>query len=44
MVLCDGCDLKMIEEAADRSGFKLICVQIKQSLIEKNFIYKIEKR
>ncbi|TMI90303.1 MAG: methyltransferase [Bacteroidetes bacterium] len=44
MVLCDGCDLEMIEKAAGQSGFKLICVQIKQSLIEKNFIYKIEKR
>jgi len=44
MVLCDGCDLGMIEEAANQNGFKLSCVQIKQSLIEKNFIYKIEKR
>ena len=44
MVLCDGCDLGMIEEAANQNGFKLSRVQIKQSLIEKNFIYKIEKR
>jgi release factor glutamine methyltransferase len=43
MVLCDGCDIKMIEEAAGKNGFKLNCVQTKQSLIEKNFIYKIEK-
>jgi release factor glutamine methyltransferase len=43
MVLCEGCDIGMIEDAADQNGFKLSCVQIKQSLIEKNFIYKIEK-
>jgi len=43
MVLCDGCDIGMIKEAANQNGFKLSCVQIKQSLIEKNFIYKIEK-
>jgi len=43
MVLCDGCDIGMIEDAAHQNGYKLSCVQIKQSLIEKNFIYKIEK-
>jgi release factor glutamine methyltransferase len=44
MVLCDGCDIGMIEDAANQNEFKLSCVQIKQSLIEKSFIYKIEKR
>ena len=43
MVLCDGCDLKMIGDAANQNGYKIRCVQTKQSLIEKNFIYKIEK-
>ena len=43
MVLCDGCDLKMIEDAASENGFKIRCIQTKQSLIEKNFIFKIEK-
>jgi len=43
MVLCDGCDIKMIGDAAEQNGFKITCVQTKQSLIEKNFIYKIEK-
>ena len=43
MVLCDACDIKMIGDAADQNGFRINCVQIKQSLIEKNFIYKIEK-
>lgn len=44
MVLCEGCDIKMIEGAATQNGFKLECVETKQSLIEKNFIYKIERR
>lgn len=44
MVLCDGCEIGMIEDAADQNGFKLSCAQKKQSLIEKNFIYKIVKR
>jgi len=43
MVLCEGCDKKMIEEAARQNGFKLNGVEMKQSLIEKNFIYKIER-
>jgi len=42
MVLCEGCDMKMIEGAARQNGFKLNCVETKQGLIEKNFIYKIE--
>jgi len=41
--LCEGCDMKMIEEAAMQNGFKLNCTEMKQSLIEKNFIYKIER-
>jgi release factor glutamine methyltransferase len=42
MVLCDGCDMPMIEKAAAQNGFRLVCVQTKQNLIEKNFIYKVE--
>jgi release factor glutamine methyltransferase len=42
MVLCEGCDIKMIEDAARLNRLKICCVQTKQSLIEKNFIYKIE--
>ena len=44
MVLCDGCDMEMIEQAAGQNGFKLDCVETKQSLIEKNFIYKIIRK
>lgn len=44
MVLCDGCDIEMIETAATRNGFKLQLVLTKQNMLEKNFIYKIEKK
>ncbi len=43
MVLCDGCDIEMIEREAIRNKFMMKCVETKQTLIEKNFIYKIEK-
>lgn len=42
MVLCDGCDIGMIKNAAGKNGFELNCIETKQTLIEKNFIYKIE--
>jgi release factor glutamine methyltransferase len=42
MVLCDGCDLDMINAISKKNGFRLNCIQTKQTLIEKNFIYKIE--
>ena len=41
LILCDGCDLKMIQDMAHNHGFHLECVYKKQSLIEKNFIFKI---
>lgn len=44
MVLCDGCDIKMIETFAARNGFKLQLILTKQNMLEKNFIYKIEKK
>ena len=43
MVLCDGCDIEMIEAVAARNGFKLQLMLTKQNILEKNFIYKIEK-
>ena len=42
MVLFDGCDMNMINQLAEQTGFMLKCVQSRQKLIEKNFIYKIE--
>ena len=44
MVLCDGCDIDMIRSMATAKGFKLNCLQETRSLIEKNFIFKIEKQ
>jgi release factor glutamine methyltransferase len=44
MVLCDGCDIKMIGQAAGSNGFALKLMQTKQYLLEKNFIYRIEKK
>lgn len=44
MVLCDGCDISMIKEAATKNGFNFKLAQTKQYLLEKNFIYRIEKK
>jgi release factor glutamine methyltransferase len=43
MVLCDGCDINMISDAAATSGFRLKLMQTKQNMLEKSFIFKIEK-
>lgn len=43
MVLCDGCDLEMIRTAAVNNGFDLRLLLTKQGLLEKSFIYKIDK-
>ncbi|HEX2684591.1 MAG TPA: methyltransferase [Ferruginibacter sp.] len=43
MVLFDGCDLEMIKDFAITNHFRLNCVYSKQNMLEKNFIYKIEK-
>jgi release factor glutamine methyltransferase len=43
MVLCDGCDISMIEAAASANGFKLQLMLTKQNMLEKNFIYKIRR-
>lgn len=43
MVLFDGCDMEMINGFAATNKFRLTCVQSKQNMLEKNFIYKIEK-
>lgn len=43
MVLCEGCDIGMIHSMALGRGFKLLCVQETRNLVEKNFIFKIEK-
>ena len=43
MVMFEGCDMKMIEDLAAQNGFRLDCIYSKQNLLERNFIFKIEK-
>ena len=43
MVLCDGCDLTMIHEYAKSHSFSLKKIITQRSLIETNYIFKIEK-
>ena len=43
MVLFEGCDIEMIENSAVQNGFNLRCIHIHKNLLEKNFIFKIEK-
>jgi len=42
MVLCDGCDLRMIESLALKNCFKMKCVYKKKTIIETNYIFKIQ--
>jgi release factor glutamine methyltransferase len=44
MVCCDGCDLPMIRNAAEQSGFELNCKLVRPSMLETNFIFKIERK
>ena len=43
MVLCDGCDLDMIGGMAAGKGFRLRCLHERRTLLEKNFIFSIER-
>jgi release factor glutamine methyltransferase len=43
MVLYKGCDMEMIRGYASKNNFCLRCILTRQNLLEKNFIYKIEK-
>ena len=44
VVLFDGCDMEMINGFAAENGFVLTCKHSKQNMLEKNFIYKIERK
>ena len=43
MVLFEGCDMEMITGFAAKNGFVLNCVYTKKNMLEKNFIFRIEK-
>ena len=42
MVLCDGCDLSMIEGLAKQNGFSMRCVRVQRTIIENNYIFRIQ--
>jgi len=42
MVLCEGCDIEMIKDLAAKNHFGMECVQTKKTLLEDNYIFKIE--
>jgi len=43
MVLFEDCNMEMITGLAANNGFVLNCVHSKKNMLEKNFIFKIEK-
>ncbi len=43
MVLFEDCSMEMIAGFAAKNGFTLNCVYSKKNMLEKNFIFKIEK-
>ena len=43
MVLFEGCDIELIANLAAQNKFNLRCVHTKKNMLEKNFIFKIEK-
>lgn len=44
MVLTEDCDMEMIKSFAVKNGFVLSCVHTKKNILEKNFIFKVEKK
>jgi hypothetical protein len=42
--LCDDCDLKMIKDLAYENSFDLQSVFQRNTVIEKNYIFKIVQR
>jgi release factor glutamine methyltransferase len=43
MVLCDDCDIQMIKEMANENRFNMRCIHTNKTLIEMNYIFKIER-
>jgi len=42
MVLCDSCDLSLIKELAGKNSFHMKPVYVQKTIIEKNYIFKIQ--
>jgi release factor glutamine methyltransferase len=43
MVLCDGCDIPMIKELANENRLNMRCVYSDKTVIEMNYVFKIEQ-
>jgi release factor glutamine methyltransferase len=44
MVLCDGCDIKMVQRLAEDNGYGMQAIHTKKNMLETNFIYRIQLR
>ena len=44
MVLCDGCDIEMVERLARENGCSMQAIYTKKNMLETNFIYRIQLR
>jgi len=44
MVLCDGCDIKMVVRLAEDNGYSMQAIYTKKNILETNFIYRIQLR
>ena len=44
MVLFDGCDMELINGLASKNGFELQCVHTHENLLEKNSVFKINRK
>ncbi len=43
MILCDGCDMEMIQSIAQKNQFSMEVIFTRQNLLETNFIYAIKQ-
>ena len=43
MVLCEGCDIQMVKELATENQMNMRCVYSNKTLIEMNYVFKIER-
>ena len=42
MTLCEGCDMELIKKIAAVNNFRFNCLQAKQNILEKDYIFQIE--
>ena len=44
MVMCDGCDIGMVDRLAGENGYDMQVIYTKKNVLETNFIYRIQLR